>query len=176
MPFGFIVAVITSFRLSDAFRKFERAAGLLTSMHSACRETTSRLCAYVTPGNEEALDLALQIRRLLVLGCVLIKEFVRGEKSDLLDEQRAGLLTAYERQLLVNTMCIVASDVSPPASPHSSARPRFPTSPRSKKGLDTIDQRPPSVPKKDRYPSKNRAAFAFQQVQLVHRPRCNAEA
>ena len=90
VPFTFLVSVITSFRLSDAYHKYERADGILTAMHSHCRETCSRLCAYVTPNNDEATDLALQIRRLLVLGCILIKEFVRGEKSDLLEEQSAG--------------------------------------------------------------------------------------
>ena len=90
VPFTFLVSVITSFRLSDAYHKYERADGILTAMHSHCRETSSRLCAYVTPNNDDATDLALQIRRLLVLGCILIKEFVRGEKSDLLEEQSVG--------------------------------------------------------------------------------------
>ena len=136
MPFGFLVAVITSFRLSDAFQKYERAAGLLTEMHCACRTTTSRLCAYLTPGSEEAAGLALQIRRLIILGCVLIKEFVRGEKSDLELEQQQGLLTEAERKMLVSTVCTIA-----PASGNG---------------------------KKDRYPSKNRPAFAFQQAQLLN--------
>eukprot|EP00964_Phaeocystis_antarctica_P049197 scaffold28499_cov65-Phaeocystis_antarctica.AAC.5 len=156
MPFGFLVAVITSFRLSDAYHKYERAAGLLTAMHGSCRETTARLCAYVTPGNEEAIDLALQIRRLLVLGCVLIKEFVRGEKSDLAEEHDIGLLTASERQLLVNTMCIVAPSVVA----------------TDDDGAEQIDERLSAMTaaalKKDRYPSKNRAAFAFQQAQLIN--------
>ena len=156
MPFGFLVAVITSFRLSDAYHKYERAAGLLTVMHGSCRETTARLCAYVTPGNEEAIDLALQIRRLLVLGCVLIKEFVRGEKSDLAEEHDIGLLTASERQLLVNTMCIVAPSVVA----------------TDDDGAEQIDERLSAMAaaalKKDRYPSKNRAAFAFQQAQLIN--------
>ena len=159
MPFGFLVAVITSFRLSDAYHKYERAAGLLTAMHSSCRETTSRLCAYVTPGNDEAIDLALQIRRLLVLGCILIKEFVRGEKSDLVEEQSVGLLTASERQLLVNTMCIVAPsivDFDDDGTDQTDAR------------LSAATAAAPRKPKKDRYPSKNRAAFAFQQAQLIN--------
>ena len=61
-------------------------------------------------------------------------------------------MTAAEREFLVNTMCTVG--------PISVAD-----------GDDQIDTRlSASVAdtKKDRYPSKNRAAFAFQQAQLIN--------
>ena len=61
-------------------------------------------------------------------------------------------MTAAEREFLVNTMCTVGPSTVADGDDQIDAR-------LSASAADT---------KKDRYPSKNRAAFAFQQAQLIN--------
>ena len=83
----------------------------------------------------EGAEKVLEIRRLLLLGCVLIKQHVRDEKD--LDHLCAlGLLTESEKKSL--------------------------------NAVVTIADGPLADGKKDRYPSKARPTFAFQQASLIN--------
>ena len=72
LPFSVLVGLMTSFRLSDAFRKWERASLLLLTMHQDMRSVMSQLCAYL-PGDEESVVARVKkVRRLLLLGCFCV--------------------------------------------------------------------------------------------------------
>jgi len=137
LPFSVLIGLMTSFRLSDAFQKWERAVELLLQLHTYARVIVSGLSSFLPQGNDEAIEKAVRIRRLLVLGCMLIKRHVRGEiKAGVDDEFEHGLITEEERAQL-KKVCTVASGAMGDG-------------------------------KKDKYPSKNRPAFAFQQAQMVN--------
>ena len=121
---------VTSFRLSDAFDKWERASELMQQLHQDARQITAQLCAYLPRDSPEAVHKASEIRRLIMLGCTLMKTHVRGEKSDLEFEVSHGLLLTTEQEAL--------------------------------KKVTTVASGPAGDGKKDKYPSKNRPAFAFQ--------------
>lgn len=76
----------------------------------------------------------LEIRRLVLLGCVLLKQHVREERSlDAVEE--VGLLTAAEKKRLTETA--------------------------------TIADGPTGDGKKDKYPTRSRPTFAFQEASLL---------
>ena len=85
---------MTSFRLSDAFDKWERASELMQQLHQDARQITAQLCAYLPRDSPEAVHKASEIRRLIMLGCTLMKTHVRGEKSDLEFEVSHGLCSS----------------------------------------------------------------------------------
>eukprot|EP00966_Prymnesium_polylepis_P135862 3139780-Prymnesium_polylepis.1 len=49
-PFAVLVGLMTSFRLSDAFQKWERASQLMLQLHEDARQICSQLSAYL-PGD-----------------------------------------------------------------------------------------------------------------------------
>ena len=78
VPFMTMVAVMTSFRVNAAVGKWEDASRCIQDLHGCSRVIITKLCSYSkkhkTPAVEERL---IEIRRLLVLVCVLIKKHVR---------------------------------------------------------------------------------------------------
>ena len=63
---------VTSFRLSDAFDKWERVSELMQQLHQDARQITAQLCAYLPRDSPEAVHKASEIRRLIMLGCTLM--------------------------------------------------------------------------------------------------------
>lgn len=134
-PFGFLIGLVTAFRLNDSFKKWDSAGQITLQMHQSTRNIISRMCAYLPDDVPEVAEKVLEIRRLLLLGCVLIKQHVRDEKD--LDHLCAlGLLTESEKKSL--------------------------------NAVVTIADGPLGDGKKDRYPSKARPTFAFQQASLIN--------
>ena len=84
------------------------------------KDMISRLCSYLerTPENETAVR---EIRRLLVLGCVLLEKHVHGITS-FEDELKSGLLTAEEYEELCNQKLSLSA--------RNGKRERFPTNNR----------------------------------------------
>lgn len=80
LPFQMLVAIMTTFRLVDAFRKFETAASTMLQLHSESRKILNRLCAG-TPDTEEVYVALEKIRRLMVLSAVLIKKHVSATEK-----------------------------------------------------------------------------------------------
>ena len=98
LPTSLLVGLLTSFRINDAFGKWHRASGLVLDMHSAIRETMSKLLSYVVVTPERRAELhprLVEIRRLLVLTAVLIKKHVRGE-TKFEAELKRSLITEAE--------------------------------------------------------------------------------
>jgi len=124
--FNVTVAVITSFRLNDAYRKWNVATECMLNLHACSREVMAKLQSYCTKGkHDEGLRTA---RRLLVLICVLIKKHVRGEKSFGM-ELDVGLITEDENKRL--------------------------------HGKATYSPRDGKI---DKFPSRNRPAFVFDEL------------
>ena len=134
-PFTLLLGLVTAFRLNDSFKKWDSAGQITLQMHQSTRNIISRMCAYLPDDVPEVAEKVLEIRRLLLLGCVLIKQHVRDEKD--LDHLCAlGLLTESEKKSL--------------------------------NAVVTIADGPLGDGKKDRYPSKARPTFAFQQASLIN--------
>ena len=72
-PFTLLLGLVTAFRLKDAFAKWERATELILGLHRDMRSIMSRLCAFLPPDDPHVLETIQEIRRLLLLGCVLLK-------------------------------------------------------------------------------------------------------
>lgn len=106
-PFTLLLGLVTAFRLQDAFHKWERAGEVMYTLQREARVVISRLCCFL-PANEPSVKpIVLEIRRLLLLGCVLMKSHVRFEKSGTLDEcVTLGLLTSEERERLTMTVTV----------------------------------------------------------------------
>lgn len=127
-PFTVLVGLLTSFRVNDAYNKWRGAARAVDSLHAFSKEVITRLCAYCEPTPENQASIG-EIRRLIVLACVLLQKHVRS--IDSFDyELKTGLLKPEEHQQLTKdkwTRCINSG-------------------------------------KKDRFPSRNRPAFAYFKV------------
>jgi len=124
-PFTVLVGLLTSFRVNDAYNKWKGAAKAVDMLHAFSKEVITRLCAYTEPTAENQESIG-EIRRCIVLGCVLLQKHVRGN-DNFDDELKTGLLKPEElQQLTVDklTICITNG-------------------------------------KKDRFPSRNRPAFAY---------------
>ena len=106
---------VTSFRLSDAFDKWERASELMQQLHQDARQITAQLCAYLPRDSPEAVHKASEIRRLIMLGCTLMKTHVRGEKSDLEFEVSHGLLLTHSPRTEQEALKKVTTVASGPA-------------------------------------------------------------
>lgn len=134
LPFTFFLGIVTAFRLNDAFKKWERATELMLTLHRHMRNVVSRLCSTLpVRESEEVADACLEIRRLLLLGCCLMKAHVRGETDSVLDEtQQCGLLMQEERERLL--------------------------------AVATIASGPTGDGKRDKFPTRSRPMFAFQEA------------
>ena len=95
-PFTVLVGLLTSFRVNDAYNKWKGAARAVDMLHAFSKEVISRLCAFVEPTPENQASIK-EIRRLLVLGCVLIQKHVKG-LDDFEVELKTGLITSEELQ------------------------------------------------------------------------------
>ena len=137
-PFTLLLGLVTAFRLNDAFHKWERAGEIIYTLHRELRMIIHRLCACMPPGDPDVDDKLVEIRRLLLLGCVLMKSHVRHEGAkEALDEVcNSGLLTAEERVRLTAVV--------------------------------TIADGPTGDGKKDKYPSRARPTFAFQEASVIN--------
>ena len=86
LPFAVILSLLMAFRIGDAFRKWQSADDLVLNMHGASREAVAKMCAFLPMGDPEAEAACFEVRRLIVLGCLLIKQHILDEKSNLEDE------------------------------------------------------------------------------------------
>ena len=77
-PFTLVLGLVTAFRLNDAFHKWEKAGEIIFTLHHGCRTIVSRLCAFLPADDAKVADTMLEIRRYLLLGCVLMKAHVRA--------------------------------------------------------------------------------------------------
>lgn len=98
-----------AFRTGDAFRKWQAADKLVLQMHANAREAISKMCAFLPKGCTESEVGAREVRRLIVLGCLFIKQHILEEKSDLNDEVASGLMTAEEQKQLTKVVATVAN-------------------------------------------------------------------
>ena len=180
-PFSVLIGLMTSFRLSDAFRKWEKACEILLHLHQDARTISAQLSAYLPSNEPSVVERVMRIRRYLVLGCTLIKAHVRGEKSDMEFELSAGLLTDGEANLM-RKVCTVASgplgDGKKDKWPSRRIRALGGRATRARANFAPIAAQPSvrnwstdirvSVCADRRYPSKNRPAFAFQEALKVN--------
>ena len=83
LPVSSLIVLLLSFRLNDAYNKWERASLLVLQLQQETRNAVAALCAYLPPGKEDDI---MDIRRLLVLGCVLIWKQIQGESKEELFE------------------------------------------------------------------------------------------
>ena len=99
--FSMLVGLMATFRLNDAYHKWNIASHLVLKLHARTRSIMSLLFCYCGDGTPtEELEPRLErIRRLLVLAAVMIKKHVRGE-SDFGEELRTGLITEDEARVL----------------------------------------------------------------------------
>ena len=134
LPFTLLLGLVTSFRLNDSFKKWDRATQLSLMMHRETRIILSRLCTMLPDDDPAVTAKIIEIRRLVLLGCVLLKQHVRDEKSLDMAEQ-VGLLTASEKRRLTETV--------------------------------TMSDGPTGDGKKDKYPTRSRPTFAFQEASLL---------
>ena len=112
LPISVLVGLLTSFRITDAFGKWNRASRNVLQMHQVIRETMSKLLAFVRPPTEGDAELEPrleEIRRLLVLAAVMIKKHVRSD-SKFDDELKRGLVTDHEVE-----WCTPPTERAPPA-------------------------------------------------------------
>ena len=70
-PFLLLLGLVTSFRLNDAFHKWERAAELVFTLHREARTVIHRMCAFLPAEDPVVWEQIYEVRRLLLLGCVL---------------------------------------------------------------------------------------------------------
>ena len=87
-PFTVLLGMLIAIRIGDAFRKWQQADNLMQKMHQSSRNAIGKMVAYLPPltggPEDERLTAAvMEVRRLLVLGCILIKMKIYEEKSDL---------------------------------------------------------------------------------------------
>mmetsp|Transcript_90880 Transcript_90880/g.272937 ORF Transcript_90880/g.272937 Transcript_90880/m.272937 type:complete len:573 (-) Transcript_90880:189-1907(-) len=106
LPFQMIVAFVIGFRLNSAYDKYSTAHQLVLDLHADVRTVVNRLSTYL-PDDQESHQSLEEIRRLLVLACVLMKKHVRVE-NDFQMELSCGLITAEEHEAL-SAVATVAS-------------------------------------------------------------------
>ena len=97
-PFGILVGLMISFRLNNAYGKWEKGSKCIVDLHSTTRLLVSRLCAIFEPTPENVKSIE-KVRRLLVLGCLSIKKHLRRTKT-FETELETGLITREEHALL----------------------------------------------------------------------------
>ena len=110
-----------------------------------------------------------QVRRLLVLGCLMIKMHILGEFKEPLD---ATVLCASPQRLPPSRHRLVTPRLAaPPVLSHGQVATGL-LKKEEKESLTkkwaSIASGPSGDGKKDRYPSKNRPAFAFQEASRVN--------
>ena len=79
-PFTILVGLLISFRLGDAYKKWDLGARCLTDLHSSSNLVTSMLCCYVKKG-DATIGALINIRRLMILACVSIARVIRSQKE-----------------------------------------------------------------------------------------------
>ena len=141
-PFTVLLGMLIAIRIGDAFRKWNEADDLMQQMHKSTRTAIGKMVAYLPPltggpEDEQLTAAVLEVRRLLVLGCILVKNKIYQDKSDLQECVECGLLKEAERKLLMKSVATIADGLTGDG-------------------------------KKDRFPSQNRLAFAFQEAHKVN--------
>ena len=138
-PFTTLVGLLTTFRVNDAFNRYKTGRGLVEVVYTKSCEAVMRLTAALEC-NEETEELVLRVRRLMILGVLLVQKHTHEEKlastkeevaEQFAHELRTGLITADELEQMTQQSLSVAVG---------------------------IDGKPG---KKDRFPSKNRPRFAW---------------
>ena len=137
-PFTLLLGLVTAFRLNDAFHKWERAGEIIYTLQREARVIFSRMSAFLPADDPHVRETVLEIRRLILLGCVLLKAHVRHENSKtVLDEAMAcELLRPSEKTALTSTV--------------------------------TVADGPTGDGKKDKYPSRARPTYAFQKASRLN--------
>ena len=75
------IGIMTSFRLSDAFNRWSTANRLVLRLAGTVGEICAKLIAYLPPDDPECLEEILEMRRLMILSCVMLKMHVRCSHS-----------------------------------------------------------------------------------------------
>tara|TARA_B110001452_G_scaffold238771_1_gene219457 strand:- start:1156 stop:1992 length:837 start_codon:yes stop_codon:yes gene_type:complete len=132
---GLLIGMMIAFRISDAYDKWRTANRLVLELHLHTRDVIGRLCAYLPQGDPAVLERIKEMRRMLVLACVLIKMHCRNE-NDFSEHLHTRLILEEEHKQLTRQVCSIAS-------------------------------MPGGDNKKDRFPSRNRPAWAFHMLQLM---------
>ena len=170
LPFSVLLSLIISFRLNDSYRKWERASALILSLHSSTRSTVAKLCAMIgdppSPDDEEgvarrakATELIITIRRMLVLGCVFTRNHVVSSAS--LDVAiNTGLLLEDEAVALTQKKTSIADSKTGDGVCAAAARTHGARAERANRP----SARGRVAQKSDKYPTKNRPAWAFQRA------------
>ena len=91
--------------IRSSFKKWDRAGQLTLELHQAVRTVVSRMCCYLPTDNPAVAESILEIRRLVLLGCVLIKQHVRDDK-DFDGLIASGLLLPEEKKHLTETTTV----------------------------------------------------------------------
>ena len=145
-PFTLLLGLVTSFRLNDAFHKWEKAGEIIFVLHRELRTALSRLCAFLPSNDPAVLDTVNEIRRLLILGCILMRAHVRHEEKEMtIDKEKKNTLS-----FLVDQGLLMKEE---------------------KKALEakvTIADGPTGDGKTDKYPSRSRPMFAFQKASTLN--------
>ena len=135
LPFSVLSGLMLSFRINDAYGKWNQASGIILQTHRNTRDTMSLVLAYASqlkPGAPvKEIEARLErMRRLMVLFSLFLFRHVRGHfKKPLKAELEQGLLTEAEYKVLTTTATI-----------------------------SIVDQ------KKDKYPPRNRVAFVIDEL------------
>ena len=108
-PFTAVLGLLMAFRTGDAFRKWQEAGKLVLEMHAHANEAVSSMCSFLPKGDVESEVGVREVRRLVVLGCLLIKQHILEEKSNLDKEVESGVMTAEEQKMMTKTVATVAN-------------------------------------------------------------------
>ena len=102
------IGILSSFRLNDAFGRWATGNQLTLQLHGNVAEICAKLIAYLPADNPECLEELLEMRRLMVLACVLLKMHVREEK-DFSPMLECELLTKDEHARMTSVVATIAS-------------------------------------------------------------------
>lgn len=136
-PFTTLVGLLTAFRVNDAFNRYKQGRALVEVLYTKSCELVMRLCTSV-PCNEETEELVVRVRRLMILGVLLVQKHTHEDKlattheeavQEFLHELTTGLVTTEElEQMSEKRLTVVNND---------------------------------GTGKADRFPSKNRPRYAW---------------
>lgn len=103
LPFGILVGLLLSFRMQNAFEKWQKANMCLLHMHAGTRKMITHLVT-TFPSDEDRPRIE-ECRRLVLLWCVSVSKKTRGVKdyNDLLE---LGLLKPEEARLFKMTATV----------------------------------------------------------------------
>ena len=101
--FALLNGILFSFRMTQAFGKWERGGRAVNQMQAVFVNVTSRLCAML-PHSPEGLKLVRTVRRLLILSCYMVKLELLGMDFDTDEIRQVQLLSSEEEQKLSRSL------------------------------------------------------------------------